>query len=367
MSSSALKEAERVMTICNACRYCEGFCAVFPAMELRRTFTGQDLKYFANLCHNCRGCYYACQYAPPHAFDLNVPRVLGELRLETYREFSWPSALKGLFHNNGLIVALIGALSVATVMFLTLLATGHAVFFGTHTGMGSFYRVVSYTAMVLPFSALGVYVLFSLWKGGANLWRETGGKPFELRDLAAHRQAVWDVLRLRYLEGGGEGCNYPDERFSMIRRYFHHAVFYGFMLCLASTTIAFFYDHFLNRPAPYPFWSWPVVLGTVGGLALLAGTGGMLYLKKHMDRAPASPEGFGMDIAFTALLLLTSLTGLLVLVFRETAAMGTLLTVHLGFVLGLFITMPYGKFIHAVYRYAALVRNALEQRRSQGS
>ena len=107
MSSTVLKEADRVMTICNACRYCEGFCAVFPAMELRRTFTGADLKYFANLCHNCRGCYYACQYAPPHGFDLNVPRVLGELRLETYREFSWPSALKGLFHNNGLIVPLI--------------------------------------------------------------------------------------------------------------------------------------------------------------------------------------------------------------------------------------------------------------------
>ena len=61
------------MTICNACRYCEGFCAVFPAMELRRTFTDQDLKYLANLCHNCRGCYYACQYAPPHEFNLNVP------------------------------------------------------------------------------------------------------------------------------------------------------------------------------------------------------------------------------------------------------------------------------------------------------
>ena len=103
------------------------------------------------------------------------------------------------------------------------------------------------------------------------------------------------------------------------------------------------------------------MLGTVGGLALLAGTGGMLYLKKYMDRAPASAEGFGMDIAFTALLFLTSLTGLLLLVLRETAAMGSLLTVHIGLVLGLFITMPYGKFVHAVYRYAALVRNAIEQ------
>ena len=216
MSSSVLKEADRVMTICNACRYCEGFCAVFPAMELRRTFTAADLNYFAHLCHNCRGCYYACQYAPPHEFDLNVPKALGELRLATYAQFSWPSALKGMFQNNGWVVGLVGALSVAVVMLLTLLFKGHAAFFGVHTGAGAFYRVVPYAAILLPFTALGVFILFSLWKGVANLWRATGGEPLELRDLKSHRQAVWDVLRLRYLEGGGDGCNYPDERFSMI-------------------------------------------------------------------------------------------------------------------------------------------------------
>ena len=62
-TTDILKESERVMQICNACRYCEGLCAVFPAMERRRTFTEKDLKYLANLCHNCRGCYYACQYS----------------------------------------------------------------------------------------------------------------------------------------------------------------------------------------------------------------------------------------------------------------------------------------------------------------
>jgi citrate/tricarballylate utilization protein len=41
--------------------------------------------------------------------------------------------------------------------------------------------------------------------------------------------------------------------------------------------------------------------------------------------------------------------------------MGTLLAIHLGFVLALFITMPYGKFVHGVYRYAALLKNAVEQ------
>ena len=45
----------------------------------------------------------------------------------------------------------------------------------------------------------------------------------------------------------------------------------------------------------------------------------------------------------------------------ETPAMGTLLAVHLGVVAGLFLTMPYGKFVHAIYRYAALLRNSIEQ------
>ena len=366
MSSTILKEADRVMRICNACRYCEGFCAVFPAMELRRTFTGQDLKYLANLCHNCRGCYYACQYAPPHEFMLNVPRTMAELRLETYREFSWPRAMRGFFFNNGRLVALIAALSVAAVALLTLLFQGHEVLFGTHTGEGAFYRVISYGAMVVPFTALAGIVLVILWKGFVNQWQAVGGRPEELRQWPAHLKAIGDVLRLRYLDGGGHGCNYPDDRFSMIRRNLHHAVFYGFMLCLASTTVAFGYAHLRHWQAPYPFWSWPVVLGTAGGLALLVGTGGLLYLKWRMDREPAAPEAMGMDVAFTVLLLLTSLSGLLLLVFRSTFLMGTLLAIHIGFVLGLFITMPYGKFVHGVHRYAALMKNAIEQARERG-
>jgi citrate/tricarballylate utilization protein len=363
MSSTILKEADRVMAICNACRYCEGFCAVFPAMELRRTFTDKDLKYLANLCHNCRDCYYACQYAPPHTFALNVPRTMAELRLETYREYSWPHTMKSFFQNNGLLVALITALSVVTVSLLTLLFQGHDVVFGSHTGAGAFYRVIPYAAMVVPFMAVAIMVLVSLWKGFANQWRAVGGTPQELRHWPAHRQAIWDVLRLKYLDGGGYGCNYPDDRFSMIRRYLHHAVFYGFMLCLASTTVAFGYDHLLHRPAPYPFWSWPVLLGTLGGLALLTGTAGLLYLKRQMDRDPAASETLGMDMVFTVLLFLTSLTGLLLLCLRATPLMGSLLIVHIGVVLGLFISMPYGKFVHGFYRYGALVKNAIEQAR----
>jgi citrate/tricarballylate utilization protein len=52
----ALTEAERLMTVCNSCRYCESRCAVFPAMDLRRSFAPADLNYLANFCHNCGAC-----------------------------------------------------------------------------------------------------------------------------------------------------------------------------------------------------------------------------------------------------------------------------------------------------------------------
>jgi citrate/tricarballylate utilization protein len=54
------------------------------------------------------------------------------------------------------------------------------------------------------------------------------------------------------------------------------------------------------------------------------------------------------------LLLLTAVTGLLLLVLRHGSAMGLLLIVHLGVVLALFLTLPYGKLVHGVYRGMAL-------------
>jgi citrate/tricarballylate utilization protein len=362
-SDKTLKEADRVMVICHACRSCEGFCAVFPAMERRRTFKARDLKYLANLCHNCRDCYYACQYAPPHEYQLNVPRALAELRLETYRDAIWPGFLSPLMKRNGLAVALITGLSIITVLLLTIVFSGPPTVFSAHLGANAFYRVIPYALMVIPFSVLAIYLIIVFLIGLNRFWREAAGAPADFADLRANSRALWDALRLKYLDGGGYGCNYPDERFSHIRRWLHHLVFYGFLLCLASTTIAAIYDHLLHWSAPYPILSWPVILGTVGGAALLIGSGGLLYLKARMDSQPATPRSLGMDLGFLVLLFLTSISGLLLLILRETPAMGTLLAVHLGIVIGLFVTMPYGKFVHAIFRYAALVKNALEDRR----
>jgi citrate/tricarballylate utilization protein len=69
-----------------------------------------------------------------------------------------------------------------------------------------------------------------------------------------------------------------------------------------------------------------------------------------------------MDRAFILLLFFISASGLALLAYRDTSAMPALLATHLGFVMGLFLTMPYGKFAHGFYRLVALLKNAIEKR-----
>jgi citrate/tricarballylate utilization protein len=314
-------EGERVLRICNSCRYCEGYCAVFPAIERRQSFPAGDLNYLANLCHNCGECYYACQYAPPHEFAVNVPQLLAEIRARSYRQYAWP-----------------GAFASRTFVWLAIAA---CLILGISSAIGGFYRVLSHSVLVRSFGGVSVFVLVAFAVGFARFWRDSGERLSEFFSPGALTKALRDVLTLHYLHGGGGGC-------SQSRPWLHHLTFYGFGLCFASTVTAAFYHYALGWKAPYGYFSVPVVLGASGGIALVAGTAGLLWLKRT---------------AFSALLFLAGASGLLLLAMRATAAMGFLLTLHLAIVLALFLTLPYGKFVHAIYRSAALVKYALEQSR----
>ena len=96
---------------------------------------------------------------------------------------------------------------------------------------------------------------------------------------------------------------------------------------------------------------------------MVVGPAGLLWLKGRRDPELADRTQDGMDAGFIALLFLTSVTGLLLLYLRETRAMGVMLAAHLGVVLALFATLPYGKFVHAIYRMASLARFHIERRR----
>jgi citrate/tricarballylate utilization protein len=363
-ATAALVEAHRLMTVCNSCRYCEGLCAVFPAMEMRRAFSDGDLNYLANLCHGCGACYYDCQFSPPHEFNVNVPANLAQVRAESYRAYAWPRALAGMFERNGLAITLATAASVAAFFLFFVAYHDRAVLFGVHTGPGAFYRLMPHNTMVLIFAAAFLYAIIAMFMGARMFWRDIS----EPRSTPAASGAVWqaitDACRLRYLDGGGVGCFNADERPRDARKLCHHLTFYGFVLCFAATCVATLYHYVLHRDAPYPWYDLPVLLGTIGGLGLVIGPAGLLAAKWRRDPMLQGLPRLGMDVAFIVMLLLTSVSGLALLVLRETAAMGILLALHLGVVFGLFITMPYGKFMHGIYRFVALVRYGDERRAS---
>lgn len=359
-ATPALEEAARLMTICNSCRYCEGLCAVFPAMEMRRTFADADLRYLANLCHSCGACYDDCQFAPPHSFAVNVPRALAEVREESYATYAWPGVAAGAFSKGGLTLGAASAIGLA--LFIAGLFAVHApeTMFGIHVGPGAFYRLMPHNAMVAVFGAAMLFAVVALVASVVRFWRDTGDSS---RDAGSIWQAMRDASSLRYLDGGGAGCTgeEPKDR----RRLYHHLTFYGFMLCFASTSVATLYHYLLGRIAPYAWYELPVLLGIVGGIGLLVGPVGLIRARARQARKMDLPRGGGLGSAFTISLFAVSLTGLLLLALRETPAMGTLLAVHLGCVLGLFVTLPYSKFVHGLYRFGALARYAHERRREE--
>jgi citrate/tricarballylate utilization protein len=359
-----IEEAQRVLAICNACRYCEGYCAVFPALERRLEFSENEVHYLANLCHNCGACLYACQYAPPHEFQLNFPRILAQVRKETYKKYAWPAFLARAFDHNGVVVGLASAASIALALLFTALFVDPARLFTAYADtQGSFYAVLPHDTLVSVFGAVFLFVLAAFVMGFARFWPDSAGDVGDFVAPQSLSSATWDAAGLRYLDGGGDGCTYPDERPSFARRNFHHFTFYGFLLCFAATSVATIYHYVFGLKAPYPLWSLPVLLGIFGGVGLLIGPLGLLWLQLRRDPDLGDTTQAGMDVGFLALLLFTSLTGLLLMALRETRAMGVLLAVHLGFVMALFLTLPYGKFVHALYRFAALVRFHIERRR----
>ena len=355
--SAPESEVARQMQICNACRYCEGFCAVFPAMTRRLSFGKADIHFLANLCHNCGACLHACQYAPPHEFAVNVPQSMAKVRGQTYADYAWPAPLGRLYARNGLTLSL--ALAAGLALFLVLAAKAMP-----EGSAGGFYAVFPHNLLVSLFAPVFLFACLALSLGVRRFWRDvtpaTSGAPLS---APASTEAASAVLRLKYLDGGhGDGCNNADDEFTHARRRAHHLTFYGFMLCFAATALGTVYHYAFGWMAPYDLPSLPKLLGAAGGVALLLGTGGLFKLNLQRDPRQGDSAQKPMDLGFIALLFLTSLTGMALWLGRGGSALPTLLAVHLGVVMALFATLPYNKFAHGIFRTAALLRHAVEKR-----
>ncbi|WP_126425099.1 tricarballylate utilization 4Fe-4S protein TcuB [Brevibacillus marinus] len=354
-------DGKRQMRLCNACRYCEGYCAVWRAIEWRRDFTPHDMAYLANLCHDCRECYFACPFIPPHEFAINPPKLFSGLRDQLYQKYAWPAPLARAVGGKLSGVWTVVILTIAFTVVLALASHTEAIW-QRHVGPGAFYRVMSESAMIGLFGFLGLWMLFGWLIGAVRFWRDIKSPTSEKVTFQDVRAAISYAMSLRYLGGEGAGCKEPSSQMSSKRRLFHHLIFYGFLLDFASTSLAAFYAHVLKVQAPYPLYHPVVILGALGGIGLIIGICGFLYVKSRSNPSLADERAAESGNAFAVSLLIVAVTGMLLLAVRDTAAMGITLLIHLGSVAALFFIAPYSKFVHFVYRFIALVRYAQEDR-----
>lgn len=144
-----MTETRRQLTVCNACRYCEGYCATFLALERRPALTDGDISLIANICHDCRGCYQACMYTPPHEFAIEIPQLLSSVRAETYRHYAWPRRAAALFRTSSASSALGAAIGLVFVTTVALFAGDVSRLLRSDPAPGSFYRVVPFEIMAI--------------------------------------------------------------------------------------------------------------------------------------------------------------------------------------------------------------------------
>jgi citrate/tricarballylate utilization protein len=329
-------------------------------MERKSSFDKTEVTFLANLCHDCRDCFYACPYTPPHAFNVNIPEILSEVRLKSYEESTRPKFLSTLFKKQQRFVAVATLLAVILTFSVALSVLGTS-FAALHLGQGSFYDIFPYLLIIVSGAFLGAYVVILFVKGVVDFCVSIRGSFWRFFNGRAIRLALIDSLGHRWFRGGGAGCAHESSHPSQVFLIQHALIIYGFLSALLSTISAGVYQDIFGILPPYPIISVPVIFGLSGGVAMIAGATSILYQKGSVDKIPTFRSMFTLDYSFLWMLEAVSATGIATLILRDTAYLGPILALHLGLVLSLFIVAPYGKFIHFLYRFASLVNNRLEE------
>jgi citrate/tricarballylate utilization protein len=220
-----------------------------------------------------------------------------------------------------------------------------------------FYAYLSHGVMVAIFLPAFLGPLAVIGLALRDYWREVEGGTLRLANI---RAAFVAAARMKNLSGGhGDGCNFENgDRFSDWRRVFHQVMMYGFLLCFAATSVATLKHYLLGWPAPYGLLSLPKLLGLPGGVMMVVGSLGLVWLKLRADPTLGASQVWGGEMAFTLLLGGVAATGLALYAVTGTGFVQPMLALHLASVLTLFLLMPYSKMVHGFFRLAALMADA---------
>jgi quinone-modifying oxidoreductase subunit QmoC len=341
---------------CFQCATCTGVCDLatpemaFPRRQMLWAQWGLADRLAADpaiwLCHQCNDCTTRC---PRDARPGDAIQAMRSLAIE---ELGAPRFM----------ARLVGQARVTWPLLLGLPIVFWAVFIQAVNGFAVPALPLSYSAVVpqwmiyavflpafafaIAAAAVGARRCWAAWGRGASrqgsLLGGLGGAALEI--LGHRRFATCSAARPRRLG--------------------HLLLVWGFLGALATTTLLGVAMDLLGVRTPLPQLHPIKLLGNASAVLLVVGLAWLLVHRATRPETAGRSRAF--DHFFLGLVVLVVVSGVGAEVARAILPAGPALgiyVVHLGAVLSLFLTFPFSKFAHALYRTLAMAHQRLASER----
>jgi quinone-modifying oxidoreductase, subunit QmoC len=342
---------------CYQCATCSSVCqlspegAPFPRRQMLWAQWGLSDRLAGDpaawLCHQCNDCTVRC---PRGARPGDVLQAVRSLAVEA---LAFPAFLGQWVANARTTWPLL--LGVPILFWLALL--GGTGLLHVPPGFHAYEQLVPHSLIYSVFLPVAGFAMLASFTGGRRLWRALGNGVSRSESFLAQLGPV--ALEIATHRRFGE-CG--EARY---RRVGHLALFWGFVGAAVTSGLLIVAIYVQGESMPLGLGHPYKILGNVSAVLLLLG-GGILVANRltQEDRIGASTA---FDWFFNGVVALVILSGVAAELARLLAGDGTVsaavavgvYVVHLGVVTTLFVTFPYSKFAHLVYRTLAMVHERM--------
>ena len=340
---------------CYQCATCSSVCELaptqspFPRRQMLLAQWGLLDRLAADpavwLCHQCNDCTVRCPR------DAKPGDVLQAVRSLVIEKLAFPAFL-------GRFVAKARAtwpllLGLPLLFWVALLGlTGHLGVPADLQAGWAYEQLVPHVFIYGVFFPVAGWVLLASVVSGRRFWKLLGsGGQRTGSFVGALAPALGEIAVHRRF--GRCGAAKP-------RQLGHLTLLWGFVGAAVTSGLLIVGMYIQHLAMPLPLSHFYKILGNVSGALLVVG-GAMLVGNRLGDRK-ASGTSSAFDSFFLGVVVLVIATGMTVELARLADAASFALTiyvVHLGAVMTLFLTFPYSKFAHMLYRTLAMVHARL--------
>ncbi|HHQ47602.1 MAG TPA: hypothetical protein ENK19_01795 [Acidobacteria bacterium] len=338
---------------CFQCATCSAVCSLapderpFPRRQMLMAQWGLIDRLAADpavwLCHQCNDCTVRC---PRNARPGDVLQAVRSMVVERLATPAWMGRLVGKARSTWPV--LLGTPILFWVVLLGL--TGHLAWPAHVT---AFEQVVPHLLIYSVFLPVATWVLAVTFLEGGRFWAFLGssGPPRKGSFLGALLPVLGEI---------GTHRRFADCEAARPRRTGHLLLMWGFVGAAVTSGLLVIALYGFGSKMPLPLGHPFKILGNVSAVLLVAGVTVLSW--QRLARPEVSGSTTAFDTFFLTVVLLVIATGVLSEIARFAlpgSMAGGIYVAHLSFVLTLFLTFPYSKFAHVLYRTLAMTHERM--------